>query len=62
MADSKNIVMVVYNPPTTDFPYLSVAFVPGSDEPVVATFATAAEAEHYNKVAALELARNMRDA
>jgi len=54
--------MVVYNPPTTDFPYLSVAFVPGSDEPVVATFATAAEAEHYNKVAALELARNMRDA
>ncbi len=37
--DRTKIVFVVYNPPSSEFPYLSVIFIPGKEEPMVTQFA-----------------------
>jgi hypothetical protein len=56
--DSKSeFVFVVYNPPRPDFPYLSVIFVPGREEPMVTAFPTAAQAETFN----LQMAKKLTD-
>ena len=50
--------MVVYDPPSLGFPFLSAIFIPGKDDPMVTTFATAAEAEAYNKFAGVKMAEH----
>jgi hypothetical protein len=50
------LIFVVYDPPVADLPFLSVVFVPGRKIPLVAPFASASEAEQYNKQLALQFA------
>jgi hypothetical protein len=56
MAD-KDILLVVYDPPSPGLPYLSAIFIPGVEDPVVTPFATAAQAEAFNKASAAKLLR-----
>jgi len=58
---SKQIVAVVYDPPSADLPYLSVIFVPGHEEsPTTTPFRTAAEAEAFNLHMANSIVERMR--
>ena len=48
------LIFVVYDPPREDLPFLSVVFVPGTEEPMVTPFNSAAEAEEFNQQIALK--------
>jgi hypothetical protein len=54
MAENQ-IMLTVYDPPSHGLPYLSVIFIPGVEDPVVTPFATAAQAEAFNKASAAKL-------
>jgi hypothetical protein len=54
--DPKNVVFVVYDPPKPGFPYLSVIFFPGREEPMTTQFDTAATAEAFNRQVAAKFA------
>jgi hypothetical protein len=54
--EKQQIVMVVYDPPSREFPFLSAVFVPGRSDPVVTACATAADAEAYNEFIAAKFA------
>jgi hypothetical protein len=54
--DRSKIIFAVYAPPDPDFPYLSVIFMPGRQEPLVATFPSEEQAEEFNKSIAHDMA------
>jgi hypothetical protein len=54
VVDRSKAVIVVYNPPAPGFPFLSVAFVPGREDPMAVAFDTAVAAEEFNRQIALE--------
>ena len=47
--DRSKITFAVYDPPSFELPYLSVIFMPGREEPLVATFPTRRSAEEFNE-------------
>jgi hypothetical protein len=54
--DRSKIIFSVYDPPDPDFPFLSVIFMPGRQEPLVATFPTKETAEEFNRSIARDMA------
>jgi hypothetical protein len=57
--EHSELILVVYDPPQEDLPFLSVVFVPGTEEPMVTPFNSAAEAEAFNQQIALKLESEM---
>ena len=56
------VVFVVYDPPAANLPFLSVVFVPGRENPMVTPFASATEAEEYNKQLGLQFVKETEKA
>jgi hypothetical protein len=54
--DRSKIIFAVYDPPEAGFPFLSVIFMPGRQEPLVATFDTEYAADEFNKSIARDMA------
>jgi hypothetical protein len=54
--DRSKIIFAVYDPPEPEFPFLSVIFMPGRQEPLVATFDTRERADDFNKGIARDMA------
>jgi len=54
--DRSKIIFAVYDPPSPEFPFLSVIFMPGRQEPLVATFDARETADEFNKRIALDMA------
>ena len=60
--DCSEVVFVVYDPPIASLPFLSVVFVPGRENPIVTPFASAAEAEEYNKQLGIQFVKEAEKA
>jgi hypothetical protein len=54
--DRSKIIFAVYDPPSPEFPYLSVIFMPGREEPLVAALRTKEKAEEFNNRIARDMA------
>jgi hypothetical protein len=54
--DRSKIIFAVYEPPEHGFPHLSVIFMPGRQEPLVATFDSKERADEFNKSIARDMA------
>ena len=54
--DRSKITFAVYDPPHSDLPFLSAVFMPGRQEPLVATFPDRNSAEEFNKRIARDMA------
>lgn len=54
--DRSKIIFAVYDPPNPDLPYLSVIFMPGREEPLVAALGSKEKAEEFNEGIARDMA------